>query len=255
MLIKNISVVLIVSNAEKTLSICLESLASFQEVIIYENNSTDNTKKIALSYQNVKLYSGEFLGFGPTKNLALSYATNDWILSLDSDEVLSNEFLKELTKTNLNKKYVYTILRTNYYKNQEIKHCWGNDTIVRLFNRTTTKFTEKKVHEHIITDRLDIKHLSGNIKHYPYTTISDFIIKLDKYSTIYAQDNVGKKNSSPLKAFINGNFSFFKTYFIKQGFLDGYAGLVIAFSHMATNFYKYIKLYELNKELNKNNPS
>ncbi|MGB3750645.1 MAG: glycosyltransferase family 2 protein, partial [Arcobacteraceae bacterium] len=61
--------------------------------------------------------------------------------------------------------------------------------------------------------------------------------------------NVGRKKSSPLKAILNAKFSFFKTYFLKRGFLDGYAGLIIAFSHMATNFYKYIKLYELNKEI------
>ncbi|MDH4945455.1 glycosyltransferase family 2 protein [Sulfurimonas sp. C5] len=249
MLIKNISVALIASNAEKTLSLCLDSLKDFEEVIIYENNSIDNTKQIASSYPNVKLFSGEFLGFGPSKNLAVSYATNDWVLSLDTDEVLSPEFIKALSDITLDENSVYTILRTNYYKQSQIKHCWGNDIIIRLFNKNKTKFTDKKVHEKIISDNLHVLSIQGMVKHYPYTTISDFIVKLDKYSTIYAQDNVGKKSSSPLKAFLNGNFSFFKTYILKRGFLDGYAGLIIAFSHMATNFYKYIKLYELNKEL------
>jgi glycosyltransferase involved in cell wall biosynthesis len=249
LLIKNISVVLIASNAEKTLSLCLDSLKEFQEVIVYENNSTDNTQKIAQSYSNVKLYSGEFLGFGPTKNLAISYATNEWILSLDTDEVLSKKFVQSLTQLQLNENNIYTILRTNFYKRTQIKHCWGNDIIIRLFNKNKTKFTDKKVHEKIIEENLNTLQLEGVVKHYPYATISDFIIKLDRYSTIYAQDNAGKKSSSPLKAFANGSFSFFKTYFLKRGFLDGYAGLIIAFSHMATNFYKYIKLYELNKEL------
>jgi hypothetical protein len=93
--------------------------------------------------------------------------------------------------------------------------------------------------------------LHGILRHYPYTSITDFIIKLERYSTIYAQDNAGKKSSSPTKAFFNGVFSFLKTYILKRGFLDGYAGLIIAFSHMATNFYKYMKLYELNCELKK----
>jgi len=86
------------------------------------------------------------------------------------------------------------------------------------------------------------------MKHYSYMSISDFIIKLDRYSTLFANDNVGKKSSSPAKAFFNGLYSFFRTYILKRGFLDGYAGLIIAFSHFATNFYKYIKLYELNLE-------
>lgn len=248
-MIKNISVVLIASNAEKTLSLCLDSLKDFEEVIVYENNSNDRTKEIADGYSNVKLSSGEFLGFGPTKNLAVSYASNEWVLSLDTDEVLSREFIQALSELKLDEDTIYTILRTNYYKQTQIKHCWGNDIIIRLFNKNKTKFTDKKVHEKIIEENLNISQLEGIVKHYPYATVSDFIMKLDRYSTIYAQDNVGKKSSSPLKAFANGSFSFFKTYFLKRGFLDGYAGLIIAFSHMATNFYKYIKLYELNKEL------
>jgi len=239
---------MIVHNAQQTLKSSLSSLKVFEEVIIYENNSTDKTVQIAQKFENVKLIQGDFLGFGPTKNLAVSYATKEWILSLDSDEILSEDFIQNLVKVQLDKNSVYTVLRTNYYKTVQIKHCWGNDIIVRLFNKTKTKFTDKKVHEKVIIDKLKVEPLKGIIMHYPYSTISDFIVKLDKYSSIYALDNAGKKNSSPLKAFANGSFSFFKTYFIKRGFLDGYAGLIIAFSHMATNFYKYIKLYELNKE-------
>jgi hypothetical protein len=125
--------------------------------------------------------------------------------------------------------------------------------IVRLYNKTKTSFTDKKVHEKIIVDGFTIEPINGVVKHFPYSTITDFIVKLDRYSTIFAQDNAGKKSSSPLKALFNAKFSFIKTYFFKRGFLDGYAGLVIAFSHMATNFYKYIKLYELNKELKNDN--
>jgi hypothetical protein len=93
--------------------------------------------------------------------------------------------------------------------------------------------------------------IEGSIQHFPYQTITDFIMKLDSYSTIYAKDNAGKKASSPSKAILNAHFSFFKTYILKKGFLDGYPGLIIAFSHMATNFYKYMKLYEMNKALKK----
>ena len=86
------------------------------------------------------------------------------------------------------------------------------------------------------------------MKHYSYMSISDFIVKVDRYSTLFAADNTGKKFPTPAKAFVNGLYSFFRTYVLKRGFLDGYAGLIIAFSHMATNFYKYIKLYEMNRE-------
>ncbi len=247
--ISNISCVMIVKNAETTLGLVLDSLASFEDVVVYSNSSTDKTDEIAISYENVNLIQGEFLGFGPTKNKAATYAKNDWVLSLDADEVLSEEFVLSIIDLDLDDTTLYSILRTNYYKKTQVKHCWGNDIITRLYNKTKTSFTDKHVHEKIIDDSFKVKEISGVVKHYPYASITDFITKLDRYSTIFAKDNVGKKSSSPLKAILNAKFSFFKTYFIKRGFLDGYAGLVIAFSHMATNFYKYIKLYELNEEL------
>lgn len=248
--IKDISCVIIAKNAESTLSTTLNSLKEFTDVILYSNNSTDNTDAIASTYPNVTLINGDFLGFGPSKNKAASFSKNEWILSLDADEVLSSTFIESLKKLTPTNQVVYSITRENYYKQTIVKHCWGKDTITRLYNKKETSFSDKQVHEHILSKGFKIINIEGNVKHYPYASITDFIVKLDRYSTIYAQDNVGKKNSSPTKALLNSLFSFFKTYFLKRGFLDGYAGLVIAFSHMATNFYKYIKLYELNKELN-----
>ena len=251
MLINHISVVMIAKDSEQTIKASLESLKEFSEVILYLNNSSDKTKEIAQNYSNVTIVEGEFLGFGATKNRATSYATNEWILSLDSDEVLSVEFIENLQQLKLSDDTLYSILRTNYYKEIPIKHCWGDDTIVRLYNRSKTQFTNKHVHEHIIDEGFKKEMLQGAVQHYPYSNISEFIAKADQYSTLFAQDRAGKKSSSPLKAFFNAHYSFFRTYIIKRGFLDGYAGLIIAFSHMVTNFYKYMKLYELNKELKK----
>ena len=106
------------------------------------------------------------------------------------------------------------------------------------------------VHEDIISDNFEVEILAGNVEHYSYHSISQFIIKADHYSTLFAKNNAGKKSSSPTKAILNSIYSFVKTYFLKRGFLDGYVGLIISFSHMATNFYKYIKLYELNQQNN-----
>lgn len=248
MLIDTVSVVMIVKNAAMTIQSSLDSLKVFEEVILYVNDTSDATVAIASTYGNVKIIEGDFLGFGPTKNKAAAYAKNDWILSLDSDEVLSSTFIESIQRLTLENSTVYSILRHNFYKQQEIKYCWGNDVIVRLYHRQSTGFTPKKVHEHLVIEGMKVEEIEGAVKHYPYANLSDFIMKLDRYSTIYAEDNVGKKSSSPVKAITNAHFSFFKTYVLKRGFLDGYAGLVIAFSHMATNFYKYMKLYEANKE-------
>ncbi len=249
--ISNISVVIIAKNAQLTIKNTLKSLKTFSDVVLFLNDTTDNTVEIAKEFDNVNIVNGDFTGFGPTKNQATLHAKNDWILSLDSDEVLAEDFILNLSKLSLDESCVYKILRSNYYKKTEVRHCWGKDEIVRVYNRKLTSFNDNKVHEYVLEKDLKVELLNGEVKHYPYSNITDFIIKLDRYSTLFAQDKKGKKNSSPTKAFFNAWFSFFKTYFIKRGFLDGYAGLVIAFSHMATNFYKYIKLYEANKEIEK----
>ena len=248
-MLRDISVVIIVKNGAKTIRNTLNALKPFSDVVLYDNGSVDDTLSIAQSYTNVTLIQGDFLGFGPTKNQAATYANNRWILSLDADEVLDADLVADLSQLRLDDNSVYQLFRKNFYQNKHIKHCWNNDKIVRLYHREKTAFNDKKVHESIkIPTGIVVKNLRGFINHYPYHSIADFIHKVDVYSTEFAKDNVGKKTASPVKAVLNGGFSFLKTYLLKRGFLDGYAGLVIAFSHMATNFYKYIKLYELNRK-------
>jgi len=247
-----ISAVVLASNNEKTIKRTLESLKEFDDVVVYLNNSTDNTKAIAESFKNVNLIEGEFKGFGWTKNRACEYAKYDWIIIVDSDEVVDSELLNELKSRELDKNCVYLLNFKAFYKDIQVKHCgWNNQKIKRVFNKQITKYNQNDVHEDIITDGLKVELLKGNMEHYSYHSIEEFVQKANHYSTLFAQNNVGKKSSSPLKAFLNGGYSFFKTYILKRGFLDGYVGLVIAFSHMVTNFYKYIKLYELNRELKK----
>lgn len=249
--ISHISCVIIVKNAQKTITNTLASLSLFDDVVLYDNGSTDQTIQIAKTFKNVNLIQGEFKGFGWTKNHAAKFAKNNWVLSLDADETISMQLADTLCLLKPDPDNIYIIKRINFYKDFEIKHCWGNDMLMRLYNKNITSFSDSFVHEHLLIKNLHAVTIDGTLKHFPYSDITDFIIKLDIYSTLFAKDKAGKKSSSPAKALFNGVYSFIKTYFFKQGFLDGYAGLVIAFSHMATNFYKYIKLYELNKELKK----
>ena len=246
----NISVVVLAKNNQKTIEKTLQSLLGFDDVVVYDNGSTDETIKIAQSFANVNLIHGEFKGFGWTKNKAATFSKHEWVMIIDSDEVVDKTLFEVLKKKELNKQTIYQLNFKAFYKDIQVKHCgWNNQKIKRLYNKSVTKYNDNDVHEDIISDGLKTELLEGNVEHYSYHTISEFIIKADRYSTLFAQNNAGKKSSSPIKALFNAKYSFIKTYFFKKGFLDGYVGLVIAFSHMVTNFYKYIKLYELNKEL------
>ena len=248
----NISAVVLASNNEATIKNTLDSLKEFDDVVLYLNNSHDNTKNIAKEYKNVNIIEGEFKGFGWSKNKATTYAKNDWIIIVDSDEVVDSRLLNTLKTKKLDEKTVYLINFKAYYKDIQVKHCgWNNQKIKRVFNKKVTKYNSNDVHEDIETDGLKVEELEGNMEHYSYQSIEQFVAKANTYSTLFAKNNVGKKSSSPTKAFFNSIYSFIKTYIFKKGFLDGYVGLIIAYSHAVTNFYKYIKLYELNLEQNK----
>ncbi|PSM51722.1 glycosyltransferase, family 2 [Campylobacter blaseri] len=248
-MIKDISVVMIAKNGERTIRKTLQSLKDFDDVVVYDNGSTDETIKIAKEFSNVNLIKGDFLGFGKTKKKATQYAKNDWILILDADEVVDKELIETLKNEKLDEGYVYLLNFNAYYKDRQIKHCgWSNQKIKRLFNKKITNYNDNDVHEKIIDENLKNKILKGNVEHYSYHSIDEFVQKANVYARLFAKNNQGKKKSNPLKAFLNAIYSFNKTYFFKLGFLDGYVGLVVAFSHMVTNFYKYIMLYEANKK-------
>jgi len=248
----NISAVIIVKNGAITIGNTLESLRSFDDVVVYDNGSIDGTQDIAKQFPNVNLIEDEFIGFGPTKNRAASYAKYSWILIIDSDEVIDDSLLLTLKNKKLEDNTVYTLNFHAFYKDIKINYCgWNNQKIKRIYNKEITKFNDNMVHENIIDDSFKNEELKGNIKHYSYQSMSDFIIKIDRYSSLFASDNAGIKKSSPLKAFLNATYSFLKTYIFKRGFLDGYAGLIISVTHATNNFFKYMKLYELNKENDK----
>ena len=244
----DISVVIIVKDGLRTIDECLKALKDFSDVVVFDNGSTDGTQEICRQYKNVNLVEGDFIGFGPTKKLASTYAKHTWILSLDSDEIVIETFVDTLRSKKLDENTVYSIKRINFYKDIEIKHGWSNDILPRVYNKNRTNISDKMVHEGLVTDGMDVEYLNISLKHERYSSISEFILKADRYSTLFAQQNVGKRTSSPLKAIGNSSFTFMRKYFFKLGFLDGYPGLIMAYTNMIENFYKYMKLYEMNLE-------
>lgn len=246
--LKHISVTILVKNGEKYLEEVLKPLSGFDEVLIYDNGSTDKSKEIALSIPNVHLIEGPFLGFGPTHNLASSKAKNEWIFSLDSDEIAAQELVDEIDRIALDPCTVYAVSRKNIFKNKWIRGCgWSPDYQYRLYNRTKTAFTEAHVHESIITDGLCIQKLKNKLLHYPYDSYLDFLTKMQRYSALFAKEREGK-TSSPLKAGAHAFFSFFKSYFIKRGIFDGFEGFFISAYNAQTAFYKYLALSEQNHQ-------
>jgi len=245
----NISPVLITKNAEATIGLTLESLIDFNEVIVLDTGSSDQTIEIAKQYDNVSLYRTSFSGFGRAKNAAAKLAKNDWVLSIDADEVVTEELLNSIKKEYLKNNTIYKFRRYNYYKERLIRYSgWGKEFVTRLYNKNITKFNERLVHESIVDEYYKVKELKGGIIHHSYLSISDFGRKRELYSELFAIEFKGKRKSSPIKAFVKSVFDFFNTFLIRLGCLDGYRGLLIAVSNAHVTFTKYLKLYEANMD-------
>jgi glycosyltransferase involved in cell wall biosynthesis len=245
----NISVTILTKNSAAYLAECLGALSAFDDVVVLDNGSTDDTIAIARGFANVTVHEHPFIGFGPMKNLAVDKASNDWILSIDSDEVVTPELAGEILALDLDDNLVYTIERDNFYHGRLIRGCgWDRDRVHRLFNRRRTRFNDRLIHEGIIGKaEMRPELLRNRMRHYTFDNASQLVHKMQHYSTLWAEENRGRKKSTPLKALLNGLATFFKSYVLQNGWRYGYEGLLISISNANGAFYKYIKLYEADR--------
>lgn len=245
-----ISVTILTKNSAKHLKQVLEALGSFDEVLVYDTGSVDETLDIAKNYANVTILQAPFEGFGPTHNKASQAAKYDWILSIDSDEIATSELVEEIHALSLDCRHVYSFPRKNYYRGKWIRGCgWHPDRQMRLYHRKQTQFTEAQVHEAVIVDHLLHVPLKAAIVHYPYETTADFLNKMQTYSQLFAEQYQGRRASSTFKAIGHGVFAFLKSYFLKKGFLGASEGFIISVYNANTAFYKYLKLAEKNRQI------
>lgn len=247
-----VSVTMMMKNGEHYLSQCLSALQDFAEIVILDNGSTDNSMEIAKGFPNVKLYQGEFVGFGAMKNDVASRATNDWILNIDCDEILTSELVEEIRQLDFNQfNTAYAINRINHYRGRPIKTCgWYPDFVKRLYNRTTVRFNDRRVHEDLeISSSVQLQRLKHSFKHFSFDGAEGMINKMNKYTTCYAEQHCGKKSSSVVVAILHGLSAFLKSYILRRGFLDGGDGFVISVGNAIGSYYKYIKLREANLKL------
>ncbi|MFC2140518.1 glycosyltransferase family 2 protein [Candidatus Auribacterota bacterium] len=184
-----ISVCIITFDEEKNIRACLESVKWAEEIIIVDSFSQDKTIEICKEYTD-KIYQVDWEGFGKTKNLALSYATQPWILSLDADERV-NEALKDEILAIDQRSDGYFIPRKSFFGGKWIKYCgWYPDYTIRLIKNGHGKFKEQKVHE-AIEIKGNVVYLKCPLIHYTYKDITDFVRRLNRYSTLSAEEKTG----------------------------------------------------------------
>ena len=246
-----LSAILITRNEEANLEDCLASLDGLAtQIVVVDTQSTDRTLVIAQRYGALISSPTDWPGFGPQKNRALDLASEDWVLSLDADERLTPELRAEI-KGVLDKPQTdcYAIPRLSWYCGRFMRHSgWTPDYVDRLFKRGSARFSTDLVHERLIP-KGPVLRLKNQMLHYSFMNLAQVQEKMERYSTASAQQAFLRgKTASPLKAILHGAWSFFRTYILRAGFLDGPQGFSLALANAKGSYLRYIKLWRLIKK-------
>lgn len=241
-----LSVIIITKNEALNIRECLETVKWADEIVVVDSGSTDDTASICREF-TPHVYIHDWLGFGMQKNRALNYASKEWVLSLDADERVTPELRAEIEIILEVGEYAgYCIPRQSQFCGKFIHHCgWYPDYVLRLFRRHAGRFSDSLVHEKVLLTGNTAK-LGNPILHYSYLTEDDVNRKVEHYSTAAAQQMLqANKRSNRLNAIVRSGWAFVRTYILRLGILDGYAGWNIASMNARITYLKYRKLSEL----------
>ncbi|MDR1890618.1 MAG: glycosyltransferase family 2 protein [Puniceicoccales bacterium] len=248
-----LSVVVIAKNAEKIITRCIQSVESIaDEIIVVINDCTDDTRILAETY-GARVVEHEWEGFYGQKNFAISCAVNEWILSLDADEAISETLgisIKNFINMANNRYVGAEFPRRTFFLDKWISYGdWYPDYSLRLFKKNHGKFVGGSVHERVEVDGR-VKRIKGDILHYAGESPVEFIQKNVLYADLAAHDLFEyRKKISPLKAAIKAQWAFFHSYILKLGFLDGAEGYFIAKLKGFFTLYKYTRLLNLHEKV------
>lgn len=243
----NISVVVTTWNEQKNIARSLTSVSWADEIIVVDGSSTDETAKIAKRFtKNVFIRPNNPM-LNVNKNFGFAKATGDWILSLDADEEIPPALAREIKeKVNIKEVIGYWITRKNILFGKWITHAiWWPDPQLRLFRRGRGEFPQKHVHEYLAVEG-KTETLAEPMVHYNYTTISQFIYKMD---ALYTPSEVARLQASGYRVVWYDAIrfpvsDFVKLYFAQGGYKDGLHGLVLAGLQAMYALIVFAKLWE-----------
>lgn len=248
-----LSVVIITLNEEKNIGRCLESvLAVADEIVVVDSLSTDATKRICAEF-GVRFIEQPFLGYIEQKNFALTKASHPFVLSLDADEALSPELASSILQEKA-KGFAadgYTMNRLSWFCDRWIRHgSWYPDRKLRLVRGSSASWGGTNPHDRLmLAGGAQTRHLSGDLLHYTYHSLEEYIAQGNRFTTIAAKAMQAQgKRATWWNLVWNPFMAFVKSYFLRAGFLDGFHGYLIARQSASQTLFKYAKLRMLQKQ-------
>ena len=241
-----LSAVLITLNCVHSLRPTLESLTFCDEIIVVDSGSTDGTRELAESL-GARVIVESWHGFGPQKQFAIDQAAHDWVLCVDSDEIVSAALRQSIETALVAPTYkAYEFPRCNRFLGRYLRHGEGYpDLSLRLFNRRHARWSDDVVHEKVIT--LDVVgQLKGDLLHHSEESIESYLAKQNRYTTLAADAMLAEGvEVSFSKLFLSPAFRFVKFYLLRGGWMDGLPGLIHILIGCFNSFAKYAKHCEL----------
>lgn len=247
-----ISAVIITFNEEANIEAALRSLEGVaDEVVVVDSCSADRTVKIAKS-RGARVFERAWTNYADQKNYANQQAAQPWILSLDADERLSPGLRAEilaLKESGDPSCAGFAMPRLVFYLGRWIRHCgWYPDRKVRLFRREAARWEGEYVHETLDISG-EVRRLRSPIHHFTYRSIGDHLTRLNAFADLGAQKLYAQGRKCRWTHLVVLPASrFFKSYILKRGFLDGFAGLVVSVLNGYSIFVRYAKLREIWKK-------
>jgi glycosyltransferase involved in cell wall biosynthesis len=242
-----LSTYILTFNEEEKIAAAVESVLWADEVVVVDSFSTDRTAAIASSL-GARVVNVAFEGFGDLRNKALDACQHDWIFSLDADErctaQVRDEILALISGTPAHD--VYRVPRKSYMMGRWIRGSgwYPNFRQPQLFRKGAMRYTLEPVHEgYENLSGKPVGTLANAIWQFPFRNLEEVIRKMNRYSSLGAPKLAGKRVSMA-SALGHGLWSFLKHYVFKLGFIDGWAGFIIAFGNFEGTFYRYAKRYE-----------
>lgn len=241
----NISVIIITKDEEKNIAECINSVKWADEIIVVDAESSDETVKIAKKFTD-KVIVKKWEGYALQKKYALSLAKNEWILSLDADERVTEELKNEIENLDVMDVNGFKIRRRNFLFNKEIESCgWGNDYQLRLFKKEKASLTDRLVHEMFIVDG-KVKRIKQPMLHFTFSSFANYISKINHYTSLRSKELFEQKSNVNGWTIISHTiFAFLQFFIVRGGFKDGVHGLIISLLHSTSTMLNYIKLWEL----------
>lgn len=246
----HLSIILITRDESAHIRACLDSVLWADEIVVVDAGSRDDTIAICREYTDKVYVSEDWPGFGSQKNRALSYATGEWVLSVDADERVSPALRQEIEQAVASGRFVaYEIPRLSTYCGRILRHGgWWPDHVLRLFKREQGRFSNSRVHEKVMVTGA-WGRLQEPLIHESFGSLEEVLDKVNRYSSEGARmlHEQGKQGGI-WAALSHGLWTFVKTYFLKAGLIDGREGLMLAISNAEGTYYRYLKLAYLNRQ-------